>query len=739
MSPAHPTNIHNINNVDSMEFKSSKQAPGVKGLWASGVALAEGIATNFRASIFADLPVTRKMNNIVRIQQQCRELEHKFNPKPNQEAAPPAPLKLPRAIVFGDEKAGKSSTIERIAQNDIFPRDVEICTRMPTVLKLRPNKEFPTNEPNFYLTIPECRNKDGVYNQELVCSAYSTRDVGEIRSRIKMQMDAVRASGKGCESDQEIIVELHSEGVLHIDLVDLPGLRQVAEEKDENLVEALEECAKKYIGSPETGVILCVLNARNANIQTTASLRLLKGLNKTNPRVTYSSVAVLTNTDMSVDPTWEECGKSSPCYKVEELLYHCDTDGTGDSTERELRSIFKAGFVALVNRSQENKRRKDHTLEDALDHEMKWFLTKSGMTRFGAVSQAEDDDAPADAPALTEQGKRKLGLPALVGKIDKMIRRFMSEAYIPREIEKQQMQAEAKRAELLSLGTKPDLAQICVDDEFLPHPHDGYYEKPERLSARAVIESATEKVNAFLQRHMEELDFTSSVDKADFDKFNNAQSRLERSKLRLQLEEKVFDRICTEDTKDQGSAIACGVMSAVLEGIRSQFDSDKEGDVQLARFKQLAQVFEEEAKKDMEAGLHAFQKEACAKLAIMFASTSGCTNLDAVHGTTTKLHCMICGMLVESVIQSLLCPLLAPESCEVGPRSAFLQRVQAIIDKDVESFGRNEAVETFLESEEHLAKRVALEHCLHDIHEVIKEWKDMIPKEMEEGEGGAAA
>jgi hypothetical protein len=157
-----------------MEFKAhSKEAPvskpiaTVKALWASGVALAEGIATNFRASIFADLPVTRKMNNIVRIQQQCRELEHKFNPKPNQEAAPPAPLKLPRAIVFGDEKAGKSSTIERIAQNDIFPRDVEICTRMPTVLKLRPNKEFPTNEPNFYLTIPECRKKDGVYNQEI--------------------------------------------------------------------------------------------------------------------------------------------------------------------------------------------------------------------------------------------------------------------------------------------------------------------------------------------------------------------------------------------------------------------------------------------------------------------------------------------------------------------------------------------------------------------------------------------
>ena len=143
-SPTLLSKIHTINNIDNMTSKTlSKPMATVKELWASGVALADDMTAKFRASIFADLPVTRKMNNIVRIQQQCRELEHKFNPKPNEEAAPPAPLKLPRAIVFGDEKAGKSSTIERIAQNDIFPRDVDICTRMPTVLKLRPNKERP--------------------------------------------------------------------------------------------------------------------------------------------------------------------------------------------------------------------------------------------------------------------------------------------------------------------------------------------------------------------------------------------------------------------------------------------------------------------------------------------------------------------------------------------------------------------------------------------------------------------
>ena len=215
---------------------------------------------NRRASIFADLPVTQKMKKIEGIQRKTQQLDRKLNPakptyaeiakasmadkeassgtpKSEGESSPSAPLKLPRAIVFGDEKAGKSSTIERIAQNDIFPRDMDICTRMPTVLKLRHNKDFKTNEPMFYLTVPECRHNGVVYNKEEVCANLATKDVGEIRDRIKRQMEAIKRSGKSCESDQEITVELHSDGVLNIDLVDLPGLRQVAEAGDANTVE----------------------------------------------------------------------------------------------------------------------------------------------------------------------------------------------------------------------------------------------------------------------------------------------------------------------------------------------------------------------------------------------------------------------------------------------------------------------------------------------------------------------
>jgi hypothetical protein len=49
-----------------------------------------------------------------------------------------------------------------------------------------------------------------------------------------------------------------------------------------------------------------------------------------------------------------------------------------------------------------------------------------------------------------------------------------------------------------------------------------------------------------------------------------------------------------------------------------------------------------------------------------------------------------------------------------------------IVDQDADNFRNNEQVVTFVESEEQLAKRAALEECLQDIHEVIREWKECL-------------
>ena len=64
-------------------------------------------------------------------------------------------LNLPRVVVIGDEKAGKSSTLERFSMVEVLPRDVAFCTRQPVVLKLRYDPDIPQETPRFILTIPE--------------------------------------------------------------------------------------------------------------------------------------------------------------------------------------------------------------------------------------------------------------------------------------------------------------------------------------------------------------------------------------------------------------------------------------------------------------------------------------------------------------------------------------------------------------------------------------------------------
>ncbi len=69
---------------------------------------------------------------------------------------------LPRLIIIGDEKSGKSSTVERLAMAPVFPRqDEATMTRQPILLKLRFSEDHPFDRPLYILTIPPCENSRG--------------------------------------------------------------------------------------------------------------------------------------------------------------------------------------------------------------------------------------------------------------------------------------------------------------------------------------------------------------------------------------------------------------------------------------------------------------------------------------------------------------------------------------------------------------------------------------------------
>ena len=127
---------------------------------------------------------------------------------------------------------------------------------MPTLLRLRNKREtapgmaeLSPQSPKLTLTIPKCFKKDKttVYNADIACEALSVT-IEEVRDRIAQQMAAVRKeSGKGVESDAEITIDLESPSLIEMDLLDLPGLRQLNPHgaAEDDLPALLEQCNLK--------------------------------------------------------------------------------------------------------------------------------------------------------------------------------------------------------------------------------------------------------------------------------------------------------------------------------------------------------------------------------------------------------------------------------------------------------------------------------------------------------------
>ena len=142
-------------------------------------------------------------------------------------------LELPRIIVVGDESAGKSSVLERVARAPVFPRHESCCTRMAIVLKLN---NGPASD-----IIMRCT----YYGRVLVDAAgvadetripFTTMsELENVTERIKDKMQyynerANESSGMPKDSiltEHRIEIELHSPHVPDLELIDLPGLVQV--------------------------------------------------------------------------------------------------------------------------------------------------------------------------------------------------------------------------------------------------------------------------------------------------------------------------------------------------------------------------------------------------------------------------------------------------------------------------------------------------------------------------------
>ena len=171
---------------------------------------------------------------------------------------------LPRIIVIGNESSGKSSTLERIAGQPVLPCDTGICTRAPVVLELKYDPGM--KQPEIYF-----KDFEGDYQR--------VKNAEDARIKVKASMDSLKSVG--VSADKEVRVKIVSQDVPTLDLVDLPGIvlarnNNEANGEPEDISALTVGCAKKYLTSSDTAVVLCIVAASEPNLRTVKALGLLQ-------------------------------------------------------------------------------------------------------------------------------------------------------------------------------------------------------------------------------------------------------------------------------------------------------------------------------------------------------------------------------------------------------------------------------------------------------------------------------
>ena len=126
----------------------------------------------------------------------------------------------PQIVVLGQESAGKSTVLERLAMMSIFPMHEDVCTRCRVEVRLR---NGPVQEPPRLSVL----GPSGEPTSEHIVPAHN----GHID--VAREMEALIASAEisGAEYCSDCVIVLHVTGphVPSIDLVDLPGMRAAPE------------------------------------------------------------------------------------------------------------------------------------------------------------------------------------------------------------------------------------------------------------------------------------------------------------------------------------------------------------------------------------------------------------------------------------------------------------------------------------------------------------------------------
>ena len=173
-----------------------------------------------------------------------------------------ARVSLPTIVVIGSESAGKSSTLERIAGQPLFPRDDKICTRMPIKLSLINSGD---SESRVTLKFP---GRDDL----VVTEADAASAVGKL-------MSEVVPPGHGV-IDEQLTIEVRKPSVPTLDLVDLPGIVAASiEGEPADMMSRTRALSERYLRDHST-IVVAVVPANITRVRDSQAIQLVQAAKK---------------------------------------------------------------------------------------------------------------------------------------------------------------------------------------------------------------------------------------------------------------------------------------------------------------------------------------------------------------------------------------------------------------------------------------------------------------------------
>eukprot|EP01036_Dinobryon_divergens_P028881 gene28881-37894_t len=550
-------------------------------------------------------------------------------------------LQLPRVIMIGDEKAGKSSTLERIAGVDCLPRDRDICTRQPIVLKLFFDPAVDVSAPSFKLFIPEIAARPATSTTAAMPSVPAVQILTDInsatvKSKIKERMDLIKTMGIGLIYDSEIIVEIRSNGVPTIELVDLPGLRTSKPQGEPtDLPELTQQCVKKYMECPLTGAVVCVVDAAVGNLVSSKSVLMVQ---ESPEKLKKNTIGVFTKADRAVNYEWYEL------TDAESSLYQLESCMSGVQTQYQ---DFQYGFVAMVNRPTGVRAGLERDLNQQAEMENRFFFDHlvlrvdmernphpDGPRLNGNIYFKEIVAANGSKQiVMTEKGQQSLGLSALLYQMDTVICRHISRTWLPTKLRDYNGRKKQITEELKRLGLPP--AQLTLK-ALIDHTK-------RRLDT---LFSNEEMENVILPSIKQQLKTLLAVQGAGNDAGGNPPCpQIKDVLVKISVESLVAAAL---GASLEGGQVCKHVASLVKERVSKCFDDDLTGDIHLQRFSAMRNKLLKKVDSIFETQIAVFNEK---------AETYAHSHFNFGLGTSYDGDALLNGM-TELAIRHLLIPVL---------------------------------------------------------------------------------